>query len=58
VLQALLEALEGRNRDRVFAAQVVQAHQSALRMFGQRVAADSSHGQPGPAIGVGPSRDG
>ena len=38
VLQALLEALERGNRGRPIAAQVVQAHQAALGMFGQWVA--------------------
>ena len=42
VLQALLEALEGGDRRGPVAAQVVQAHQPALAVLGQRVALDQA----------------
>ena len=42
VLQALLEALEGGDRRRPVAAQVVQAHQPALAVLGQRIALDQA----------------
>ena len=40
VLEALLEALEGGDRRRAVAAQIVQPHDAALRMLAQRIALD------------------
>ena len=42
VLQALLEALEGGDRRGAVAAQVVQAHQPALGVLGERIALDQA----------------
>jgi hypothetical protein len=40
VLEALLEALEGGDRRRAVAAQIVQPHDATLRMLAQRIALD------------------
>jgi hypothetical protein len=42
VLETLLEALEGGDRRRAVATQVVQAHQPALAVLGQRIALDQA----------------